>query len=689
MLSEEMMKNMFGMELSVGATGFSFFDAARRTGLEHIEFRIVAGGRPHAVRYGDVKALPDGFEAAGSVEDTPLLCCTRFRLLSPLNAISVTHSLANPSTGSVRIAEAETGQFSVSAGILIGPGHSLGMNLRYCHTDNVRTERYPHCQGEYPYVRPLPTHPVSLGVGEDQPFPAIYFTDRHYERGLVIGALSQETTFQTFHFCKAAFTDRSLFSTFRILHEFAQTEGLELLPGRELALDGTYFQFVEKRHPQDAYVDYIELLAGRLPFRGSRTPLLNEAFYCSWNYGVFDQQYEAALLETARFMKDRFPNIRFFLMDAGYVSKKDSTGGALSANFLDRFYGEPDACVDEEKFPHGIRHFSDELRKLGLRPGIWWSPTARIDSPLYRDHPDWYLRNSAGEVYRIGEHNGFLDFSVPEVARFVDGVLDVVLGKWGMDALKMDFWSQNFEDRDGRIHDSRMTSVQCRKVLFELVRKHLPPDGIFMTCVATGMGNPFIALYADAYRNTIDIGAGTWEEQVNNCIWALPTLFSEGRKTFLLNNDSFGFNLQCPDNENLFRMTWGFITMGMQEIGGRLEELPERYVRAMRKFTDRCDRGYRCLCPDEGAFTGVPLPAVLYVTYPPESPTRHRGIAQSLALFNWTDEPRIVSVRRAALGQAEPVQAVNFWTDEEETFGEEFIIKRLAGRSALLYDILA
>jgi hypothetical protein len=210
-----------------------------------------------------------------------------------------------------------------------------------------------------------------------------------------------------------------------------------------------------------------------------------------------------------------------------------------------------------------------------------------------------------------------------------------------------------------------------------------------MTCVATGMGNPFIGQWADTYRNTIDIGVGTWDEQIRNCIWALPTLGFEGRKSFLLNNDSVGIMSQHPDNENEFRFTWTFMNMGLIETGGRMETWPEKWVKAMRKLTDRCDRGYKVRCPDDKAFTGVPLPEVLYVDYPSSSPTARAGIRQSVALFNWTDEPQIISVRRARLGHTGPVKTENFWTGERETFEGEFISQRLEMRSARLYDVLA
>jgi hypothetical protein len=111
-------------------------------------------------------------------------------------------------------------------------------------------------------------------------------------------------------------------------------------------------------------------------------------------------------------------------------------------------------------------------------------------------------------------------------------------------------------------------------------------------------------------------------------------------------------------------------------------------VKAMRKLTDRCDRGYRVHCPDARAFTGEPLPEALYVDYPADSPTRKAGIRQSLALFNWTDEPRVISVRRSHFGHAEPVQAEDFWTGERLTLDGEFVTRRLEARSAVLFDVL-
>ncbi len=673
----------FKTEILYSKNGFTFFDESARMGVKNLGLRVSADGRTSdfipskTVKKGPVILVLGN---AGS-----LACICEIRRIQGLDAATIRFTLENRSRKIIKIGDISFGIFSDDASVLVGKSSQLDM--RYCHTDNVRTEYYPYCQGESPLVRSLPIRDTLLGTGEDQPFPAIYFTDRKYRNGLVIAAGSQDSSYQTWEIRKDPFASKSILAKFAIRYERCQSDILEIGPGETYEPDSTYFQILKDRHPQSAYDDYVGWLSGKLPLLGTKTPLLRHAFHCTWNYGVFDRQYEKDLLKTARFTAEKFPNIRYFLMDAGYLSK-DGKDGSLAQNFVDRFYPDANAPVDAEKFPHGIRHFSDELRKLGLRPGIWWSPTARKDSLLFREHPDWFLKTRGGKPYLIGELNGYLDLTHHDARDFIDRTLSVVLRDWGMDALKMDFWSQMFEDRDGLLRNSQMSGVQTRKILFDIIRKYLPKDGIFMTCVATGMGNPFIGTHADTYRNTIDIGAGGWDEQINNCIWALPTVTIEGRKTFLLNNDSFGFNLGCPDNENFFRMTWGFITMGMQETGGRFEELPEKYVRAMRKFTDRCDRGYKCFCPDERAFTGEPLPEVLFVNYPSGSPTRQKGIVQSFAFFNWTDEPKIVSVRKEKLGHKSGIVIEDFWTGKKYKENEEFIHRRLAPRSALLYDVI-
>ncbi len=693
------LKTQAGSQFEIQADGFSFYrvkvapnagplaglsatapTAPASTGVRGFALRLTTPQGAFVASYTPAPAAgTDRIGAQAVFAGCALTAKASFRLLPTADALLIEHTLVNTGTAPVSLCDAALGQFQPSAGVLVD--RLPGWDLRFVHTDNVRSERFPYCQGESPYVRNLPTFPVTIGAGEDQPFPAILFTEKGYGRGVVFGAATQRLAYQVWDFSRAPVPSTSIFEAFAMRHDWGQAASLTIPPGGTLVLDATYIEIQEKTHPQCAFDAYLDHVSSTHTLRGATTPLLSQAMHCTWNYGVFSDQRAEPLLKTARFIAGNLPNIKFFLMDAGYLE------GCGGLTFLHNFYPEANQHVTKATFPNGIRGYTDELRRLGLRPGIWWSPTAGTKSKLFTDHPDWFLKKRDGSTYLIGE-NGYLDFSNPEAAAFVDRTLAVVLGEWGMDALKMDFWSQNFEDRDACLARPGLTAVQTRTILFDIIRKHLPPDGVFMTCVATGMGNPFIGQHADTYRNTIDIGEGRWAEQINNCLWALPTVTFPGRKSFLLNGDSVGFNPQAPDHENRFRLTWGYITMGMIETGGRFEERTAAEIAAMRKLTDRCDQGYKVQCPDERAFTGEPYPEVLTVNFPAGSPTHAAGVRQSIALFNWTDEPRIVAVRRARLGHDGAVRLRDFWTGETESLEGEFLVKRLAGRSALLFDVI-
>ena len=678
-LDDRRSMNHAEVELKMDIHGLTFTNIHANMGVVDLGVRVTVGSDAIVAQYEPAVASSRSITANAKLIDQLTLQSQVVRCDQP-QAVVLQHTLHNHGSTPIRVA-VDTGLFSEHAAILPADSDGLGWDLRFCHSDNIRTERYPYCQMEYPYWRMLPIERTLLGHGQDQSLPALFIKEETSGQGIIFAASSQDLHFTTFELAKSKLITSSLFDCFMIHHDPRQCEGFEIPPGDRITLDGIYIELNQGRSPENAFVDYMDWVGRNHTLRGARTPLRYEALHCTWNYGVFADQCEASLLPTARCIAENLPGIKWFLMDAGYLE------GDTQTTFLDRFYPDPNRLITSVKWPRGIRNYTDTLRDIGLRPGIWWSPTVRVPSQLYTDHPDWFLRRADGSLYLIGGKNAFLDYSVPEALTFLDQTLSVILRDWGMDACKMDFWSQNFEDGNARLRDPLCTSVQVRTQFFDTVRKHLPEDGLFMTCVATGMGNPFIGQWADAYRNTIDIGVGEWHEQKRNCIWALPTLTLRGRDGYLLNNDSVGIMETYPDHENFFRLTWSFMHMGMIETGGRMETWPSRYLDAMRKLTDRCDRGHRCQCPDDDAFTGVPLPRVLFVDFPTDSPTYRGGVRQSVALFNWSDEPQMVCVRRSKLGQTEPVEVENFWTEQQEYWDEDFLIRPLKPRSTLLYDV--
>lgn len=663
------------------SAGLSFFDESGPFGFENYGLFVRADGVALEAETYDLVRNPEGCRLQATLDERLEATLDWTEIGEGRRLLKVT--LHNHGNSPLRLEEAAFGQFGATARFHPSQGHVLGWALRYAHTGNLRAERYPFCAADYPYSRPLPIDPKTLGDTEDQPFPALFLSNATTRQGLVIGAFSQQRSTPVFHLHRRPLFRPDAFEKFEIRWDFPQTDGPILAPGSSLTLETLYFQLTKEKEADFAFEDYLNHLAERHNWRGASTPINEAALHCTWNYGVFADQHQEPLLKTARFIAREFPKVRFFLVDDGYLAHTSRTNRV----FLDRFYPDPEQELSRESWPDGMRGFSDTLRRLGLRPGLWWTPTVKLPCRLHDDHPDWFLRRRDGRLYLIGEDLAYLDYSNPEALDFLDRTLAVILGRWGMDACKIDFWSQNFETREALLQEPGCTSLEIRRRFFETVRRHLPPDGVIMSCIAMGMGNPFMGEWVDTYRCSMDISDGLWHEQINNAVWTLPLLGFGGRRSTLLNMDSVGINLDLPENENFFRLTWCQVTMGLIETGGRLEELPDRYRMALQKMIDRCDRGYPCRCPDRDAYTGFPLPEALYVDFPPASPTAKRGVRQALAFFNWSDRPKQISVLRAELGQPSQVWAEDFWTGERAEWTETFASIELPPRHAKLFDI--
>jgi hypothetical protein len=591
-------------------------------------------------------------------------------------------SLKNQGAAPCRLEAAAFGQFGSEALFHPSDSHVLGWSLRFAHTGNLRRESYPFCTTDYPYLRPLPVEPGRWGDTEDQPFPALFILNDENRRGLVVGAASQKTSVPVFALCRRPLFRPDAFAQFEVRWDFPQCAGLIIPAGGALPLDTLYLQLTRERTVSAAFEDYLDHLARENVLRGHVTPLTREAVHCTWNYGVFNDQREEPLLKTARFIAREMPAIKWFLVDDGYLGR-----APRRRCFLNCFYPDPGPNFEAGDWPRGLRAFTDEVRGLGLRPAIWWTPTVKLPCPLHDDHPDWFLRRKDGSLYLIGEDSAYLDYSHPEALAFLDRTLGLILREWGFEGCKIDFWSQNFETRDAVLSAPGRTSVEARRLFFQTVRRHLPEDGFIMSCIAMGMGNPFLGEFVDTYRCSMDISDGLWHDQVRSARWSLPNLGFGGRRTFLLNMDSAGINPQVPENETIFRLTWCFITMGVIETGGRMEQLAPGHLQMMQRLLSRCDRGHPCRCSDTRAFTGEPLPESLYVDYPPDSVSARAGVRQSVAFLNWTEEPRAVSLDRRRLGQPGPVMVTDFWTGATDRWTQNFATIELEPRSARLFDV--
>jgi Melibiase len=91
------------------------------------------------------------------------------------------------------------------------------------------------------------------------------------------------------------------------------------------------------------------------------------------------------------------------------------------------------------RFPNGIREVIDHIRSRGMTAGLWLEPeVVGVRSPLARTLPDDAFFSRHG--VRVAEHGRhLLDLRSPAAVAHLDGVVDRLVGDYGVGFFKMDY----------------------------------------------------------------------------------------------------------------------------------------------------------------------------------------------------------------------------------------------------------
>lgn len=185
----------------------------------------------------------------------------------------------------------------------------------------------------------------------------------------------------------------------------------ELLLGRSEGQEGWFVAFGKE---EEVFAAYSRHLPRRLRGKPPRV-------WCSW-YSFYRGITEELLLEVLEALEG-YP-FEVFQIDDGWQ----------------RALGDWEA---NEGFPRGMAYLAKRIREKGLRPGLWLAPfLVTEESPLYRSHPEWILRDPEGRPIPAGFNWGTplyaLDAGSPEVVDWVVSLVQKALA-WGYEYLKLDF----------------------------------------------------------------------------------------------------------------------------------------------------------------------------------------------------------------------------------------------------------
>ncbi|MBT1172567.1 alpha-galactosidase [Bifidobacterium sp. MA2] len=121
---------------------------------------------------------------------------------------------------------------------------------------------------------------------------------------------------------------------------------------------------------------------------------------------------------------------RFVVDDGWFGSRRDDTSGL------------GDWHIAKEVWPDGdrsLKALADYVHAKGMEFGLWFEPEmVNPDSDLYRAHPDWVLKPTAGRLPMQGRSQQVLDLTNLDAYAYLYGAMDALVGELGIDYIKWD-----------------------------------------------------------------------------------------------------------------------------------------------------------------------------------------------------------------------------------------------------------
>ncbi len=241
-------------------------------------------------------------------------------------------------------------------------------------------------------------------------------------------------------------------------------DGCELAPGETLASETLFLWAGDPAKGLELYATEAGRAAHAVTWDHVPTG------WCTW-YHYFTKVTEddvLANLEHLKALRDKVP-LEYVQVDDGWQT---AIGDWLSVN---------------EKFPHGMRWLADKIREAGFKPGLWLAPfTVMEKSRLWREHPEWVLRDERGRPAYGGNNLGWggriygLDCTNPEVIDWLSRVFRTVTDEWGYDYVKIDFLY--CAALPARRRDPRATRAQALRRGLEAVREAVGGHRFILGC---------------------------------------------------------------------------------------------------------------------------------------------------------------------------------------------------------------
>ncbi len=314
-------------------------------------------------------------------------------------------------------------------------------------------------------------------------------------------------------------------------------------------------------------------------------------------------------------------------------------------------------------FPHGMKWLADEIKKRGLRPGIWLAPYAfSINTDEALNHKDWMFHykevDSAQTIpYYLGIPVYCMDVSIPESQDWLDSMYSTISNDWGYEMIKLDFILHSVAEGN-QFADRYMTKAEAYRKGLMISKNALGEDGYLLECgIMTAAG------VTDGWRTNRDIEAA-WNELTmeHGTGYSTPKHYYMNGKLFNTDADHLVVREDRGLTLDQARVLATNVAMGGSQVlaGDEFYKLPDERLQIIKSVIPPYGKPARSVDLFE-----VNQPAI-------NSLHIKNGFEDwwVISVTNWTDESQEKSIDliKAGLDKDQKYLAYEFW--EQDFIGE-------------------
>jgi hypothetical protein len=319
-------------------------------------------------------------------------------------------------------------------------------------------------------------------------------------------------------------------------------------------------------------------------------------------------------------------------------------------------------------YPDGMKAAADNIKSLGLVPGLWFMPFAgTYYDPYFKDHQDWFVRRLDGRPYETDWGGTCLDMTHPGAREHLREVVRRIGRDWGYQYFKMDgLWTgtgtrqqyvnSGYQDDgigDAVFNDPNKSNLEAYRDGLRLVRETVGRKVFLLGCCSPQNMRSYGGAFGlvDAMRIGPDNGSD-WKSLLNGPTFGSRQYFLHGRVWY---ND--------PDPvyvRNKIPLSHAQLICSWVALSGQLN-LNSEWLPGLAP--ERLDLLKRTL-PNHGL---LPRPADLFEREIPSvwllRDDRRQPVRQVVGLFNWqsAEQSFDVSLERLGLDPVKDYLAFDYW----------------------------